>query len=140
MKTVFSYNQETKVTTCEIQIKDRKYVGTTKCHVEDTDMESTKIGEEIAYHRALVKLLKGSKKFYLSQRKTLQDFKVSLGKCKRNAVTYRLDKEISRLDASCDEIDVAIESIESQVLDYISKKQKFQDKVRKLRKTTETAE
>lgn len=134
MKTNFSYDQETKTTICKIQIHDRVYFGTTKCHIEDADMESPKIGEEIAYQRAVIRLLKDSKKFYLAQRKTLMDFKASLGNCKSNAITHKLDTEINTLTSECSEIDNAVENIQLQIKDYIDQKQKFQDKVRKLRK------
>lgn len=137
MKTTFSYNGHETV--CTIQIKDRKYVGKTYCHSEDLDMESQKIGEEIASQRAVVKLLKDSKKYYTARLKILRDFYSSLGKVKKSYVTYKLEKEITMLNATIEELKEAIESIERQIKDYINEKQTFQNKVRVLRKKTETA-
>lgn len=137
MKTTFSYDG--CETVCTIQIKDRKYVGKTYCHVDDLDMESQKIGEEIASQRAVVKLLKDSKKYYKAQAKTLKDFYASLGKVKESYVTYKLKKELAILDATIDEITDAINSIEIQIKNYIDGKQDFQKKIRDLRKRNETA-
>lgn len=137
MKTTFSYDGHETV--CTIQIRDRKYVGTTYCHSEDLDMESQKIGEEIASQRAVVKLLKDSKKHYAAQVKTLTDFYSSLGKVKKSYVTYRIEKEIAMLNATIEELKEAIDSIEEQIKDYINGKQTFQNKVRALRKKNETA-
>lgn len=137
MKTTFSYDGHETV--CTIQIKDRKYVGKTYCHVDDLDMESQKIGEEIASQRAVVKLLKDSKKHYTAQVKTLRDFYSSLGKVNKSYVTYKLEKEMAMLNATIEELKEAIESIEKQIKDYIGEKQTFQNKVRKLRKKNETA-
>lgn len=43
---------------CEIATNFGKFYGEAHCHPDDSDMNSQHTGEQIAYHRALIKMLK----------------------------------------------------------------------------------
>ena len=54
----FKFDEETGISTCELTYKNKIFVGRAKCHKDDTDMKSEKVGCEIAYYRAIIEALK----------------------------------------------------------------------------------
>ena len=57
----FKYDKQTKSTICELTDGREFFCGKAFCHPEDMDMGNEKIGSEIAFRRAYIKLLKRDK-------------------------------------------------------------------------------
>ena len=54
----FIYGEEKGMSICKLETKYGLFVGKAKCHPDDFDMKSEKVGCEIAYSRAAIKSLK----------------------------------------------------------------------------------
>lgn len=54
----FEYDKETGLSVCTLTIDGKLFTGIAQCHPEDMDMESEKVGCEIAYHRAIIEALR----------------------------------------------------------------------------------
>lgn len=57
MKTKFTFNENTGITTCTIEVNQLKIKGIARKHPEET-AENRFAGEEIAYNRAIINLYK----------------------------------------------------------------------------------
>ena len=55
MKISYEYNPYEQISTCTISYKDKIFVGIAKCHPEDEDMVSERVGAVIAESRASIK-------------------------------------------------------------------------------------
>lgn len=51
---IFTYDPENHITTCVRTVKNKTYVGTSKCHPHDWDFESKLVGEHYAYVRSVI--------------------------------------------------------------------------------------
>ena len=67
---------------CIIQDHDNIFYGTAKCHPQDNDMKTEKVGCEIAYYRALLKALKKEKEKLTYELKGLQKYYYTMNKSK----------------------------------------------------------
>lgn len=55
----FEWNEDTGMTTCIFEDNQgRIFVGTANCHPDDEDMKSRRTGEEIAFRRARIELMR----------------------------------------------------------------------------------
>ena len=54
---IFLWDEETGTATCLINENNKNFVGVAICHPEDADMMSEKTGSEIAFKRAVIKVL-----------------------------------------------------------------------------------
>ena len=54
----FIFDEENGTTVCKMRYDNRDFITTAVCAPEDLDMMSKKTGEEIAFHRACVEVMK----------------------------------------------------------------------------------
>ena len=73
--TTFTWDEETGIATCTLLNPDSgKYVtGVAKCHPDDRDMMNKITGQNIAFHRALLRLYKEKRSSLRVEKKALQN-------------------------------------------------------------------
>jgi hypothetical protein len=57
-KPQFEYDKESGLSVCTLIIDNNIFTGIAQCHPEDMDMESEKVGCELAYRRAIIEALR----------------------------------------------------------------------------------
>lgn len=143
-KTTFYWDKDKGTARCSISIRGRTYNGFAFCNPEDKDMMSEKTGEEIAYHRAIIEMLKDEKKNTLQQLKALKDFYYSINNSPRfNPKSYEtkmLYRQIEFKEDDIESIDELIEETKRYINHYIEEKDKFYHIIRNSRKKRELEE
>lgn len=124
-------------TVCTIKYGDEVYVGRAKCHPDDMDMANTLTGQEIAYKRALVKMLKTEIKSVKTELKLFKNFYTSLAQSKkfneRCYAAYKLRKEIKSLEYTLEQLVKTLNALKSSIQIYINKKDELYKAIRKNR-------
>ena len=135
IKPIFHYDKETGCSTCVIETKYGKFSGTACCHPDDMDMESEKVGCEIAYSRAAIDSLKYERDNVIKPSlKALKQLYYSMNRSKRfNPKSYE-DKMLKR-QIECWEFDLAvindmINTEKTWVRDYINTKEALYQNIR----------
>jgi hypothetical protein len=143
-KVDFYWDEERGMCRCTIFDMDNKYTGFAFCHPTDIDMKSQKVGEEIAYTRALINALKAKKKeLKLELRGLLGYYYAIQHTSKFNRKSYEarmLYRQIRMRQDDIDSIDKEIDAREVYIYHYVDEKDKFYRIIRQNRAKAEPIE
>ena len=127
-------------TWCYLTYKGKQFVGHTKCHPEDQDFWSERVGCFIAEHRAIIKKFKFMKKELLPNLQVLENLEKQLKCCKQyNPDSFeakRLRKEIYLQRSKINELNEAIKDEQDYLKQYIYGKDKLYNRLRTRAKAT----
>lgn len=141
-KPVFSWDAEDGSALCIIQSRDKTYYGVATCHPNDRDMMSEKTGCEIAYMRACLMSLRGVKDELKTELKGLKKYYHSINTSKYfNPESYevrRLIFHMEHIEADIAALKILIQEQRKNIQEFISRKEKFYEKIRRNRKADET--
>lgn len=135
---VFFWDEETGFAKCILTDGTKTYTGSAKCHEDDMDMESEKTGCEIAFRRAKISALRGYRDELKSNLKSLNQLYYSMNKSKYfNEKSYENKMLQRQINIYKNDLNVIKETIEIEykdLINYISNKDKFYNKIRINRK------
>lgn len=138
-KVQFHFSDETGLCICTINIRENQYIGMAQCHPDDMDMMSEKTGEEIAYNRAIVEMLRDERSRLQTELAGLKSLYYSMNNSpKFNAHSYEaisLFKQMRLRQDDIGSINDLIRSTQHYVDQLIKEKDEFYKKIRKNRKT-----
>ena len=134
-KPFFSWCEDTGTAVCII---DNKFQGFAQCHEDDEDMKSEKVGYNLAYNRALLKLLKHKRNNEIKPSlKALKQLYYSMKHSSRfNEHSYEaimLNRQIRNWEIDLEGIEDAINFLQKHIDQYIADKEIFYQKIRKIR-------
>lgn len=134
----FKWDAERGTCRCTLTYKNEKYVGFAFTHPTDMDMKSEKVGQEIAYHRAVIAMLKGEKKKLKYELRGLNSLYYSMKHSpKFNSKGYEskmLYRQIQMRNDDIESINELIKEIETFIISYVNKKDALYEKIRANRK------
>lgn len=118
--------------------KGNTFIGKAKCHLQDQEFESEKVGYMIASHRAIIKALKFRINNHL--RPTLKVFNSLLDSMKQskhfNKKSYeakRIFRTINNLELEIQALKEMIREIEEELKHFLEEKDKFRTRIKALR-------
>ena len=136
-KVDFYWDDKMGICRCTITVNNDKYLGFAYVHPMDVDMMNEKTGNEIAYHRALINLLKDQKKKLNLELKGLNGLYYSMKHSPHfNVKSYEakmLYHQIKYHNQDIEAINDLMEDINTWLKDYIDKKDHFYQQLRKRR-------
>ena len=112
MKVKFHNTPNCDRTHCFINYGEQEFVGFASCHPDDLDMANPLTGQDIAYKRAVIKMLKYEIKQYRQELKIFTNFYNSVRQSKKyndkSYIAYRLRKEIKMLEETINTVNEII--------------------------------
>ena len=137
-KPTFEWNAETGIAICIIHTPFGDFGGSATCHTDDKDMMSEKVGCEIAYHRATIKMLTYQRDCQIKPAlKALKQLYYSMKHSKQfNKNSYEakmLWGQIRNWTCDLDTINEMITTIKTMLKDYIEIKEHLYQHIRKQR-------
>lgn len=132
------WNEETKTTTARIEIGGNVFEGIATCHEDDYDMCSEKVGAEIAVQRATIAYLRHVRDNELKPALgALKQLYYSASRSKeynpRGYEAKMLYRAIQRYEEDIEAVKDEIKSRQKYIKDYISLKDTFYKKLRRMR-------
>ena len=136
-KVDYSWNEEIGLSICFITVRDQVYMGMAQCHPDDMDMVSEKTGNNIAYHRAVIDMLRAERDRLKIEAKALKEYYFALDHSPRfNRKSFEaktLYRQIQMKDDDLANINDLIKATYHYIDQYINGKDEFYQKVRKQR-------
>ena len=134
-KPIFEYNKETGKAICKLVTKYGTFTGKAHCHPDDMDMESEKVGCEIAYCRASIQVLKHERDNIIKPSlKALKQLYYSMKHSKKfNSKSYEnrmLKRQIENWEFDLAIVNDAIEAEREYIYNYISLKESLYKHIR----------
>ena len=131
----FEWSEENGMALCIIYEGDKLYYGTAMCSIEDKDMQSEKVGCEIALARARINYFQGKKAECRIKIEGLKHFKSTLSSNidKDDYIYKRLLKEIKNLQDKIIYYCCKIDFEKSRLREYINDKEQFYQYLRRRR-------
>ena len=130
----FYWDDQMGVCRCCLRYRNDKYLGFAYVHPLDADMISEKVGQEIAYNRAMINALKDQKKNLKLELKGLNSLYYSMKHSPHfNTKSYEakmLYRQIKMRMDDIESIDEAIQNIENYLKGYIDRKDALYQKIR----------
>ena len=138
VKYVYSWDEELGLAIVTIYENGMTFVGTAKCHEQDEDMKSQKVGTFIALNRAQVKHLTYIiNKELKPQLKAIESMYNEMAQCKKfNPSSFearRIRKKMHEIRADITELDEFKKFKLQETAEYIKLKEEFYQKTRKHR-------
>lgn len=134
----FYWDAERGVCRCTLTYKNEKYVGLAFTHPVDMDMISEKVGQEIAYHRAVIAMLKDERKKLKYELKGLNGLYYSIKhSSKFDPKSYEskmLYRQIQMHNEDIESVTELIGEINAFIKNYTTKKDELYQKIRTNRK------
>lgn len=135
MKNNTEFFHDDWITTCDYTTKYGTFRGIATCHPDDKDMQSERTGEQIAYHRALIKSLQHKRDNILKPRLCgLQQLFYSMVTSKKyNPDSFeakRLQRHIQQTEKEITKCKIAIINLRTNLRNYIAEKEKLYQKIR----------
>lgn len=134
---IFNWDVETGTATCIISNGEKVFCGVAVCHPEDLDMKSEKTGCEIAFLRARIKYYQYYKECLKERLSALNQLYYSMNRSKYfNPKSYEnkmLQRQILFIKDDLTTIKSIIVEEQEKLKSYISEKEKFYKKLRKIR-------
>lgn len=135
---IFDWNKDTGTALCVLTNGEYFYTGTAKCHPDDNDMMSQKVGFEIAFRRATVEAFKGYKKELKTKLSALNQLYYSINQSKDfNEKSYEnkmLQRQIRLINFDLETTKEIIAEENKRLKEYIAEKDIFYNAIRKNRK------
>ena len=142
-KITYKWDESTGTAVCSILYNDTEYVGVAQCHPDDDDFKSELIGSELAYLRACLKVLQGTKREKWVELKAYKSLEGSLVPSPRfNPDSFEAKMLTQKIDTAKEDIDIikeCIEDLRNKIYTKIEASEKFYQGVRKNRKQREEA-
>lgn len=140
----FTWDETNGIAQCTISNGTNKYVGTSKCHPDDQDMLSEKVGCFIALKRAEIKYLKGMRvNEILPGLRALQQLYYSMNCSKRfNPNSYEnsmLWRQIRNKENDLVAVDELIATAQQELKSHIENSELLYSKVRRIRKARQSS-
>lgn len=135
-KEEFDWDNTNGVCECKIITNFGEFFGTALCHEDDLDMQSQRTGEQIAYHRALIEMLKYERDCILKpQIKVLEHLQSILKSKKKYAesdlyAAITLKRQLTNLKFELQIVRDNIEGEREQLREYINKKEEMYQRIR----------
>ena len=133
-KCEFHWDEARGYCNCVITYKNEQYLGHAFTHPVDMDMKSRKVGEEIAYNRAVVDMLKSERKKLKLELKGLNQLYYSMKHSPHfNPKSYEakmLYRQIKMHTEDIESTNELIKDVELFVSNYINKKDELYEKIR----------
>ena len=130
----FYWDGERGICRCTITVSDGKYVGYAYVHPLDADMMSEKVGQEIAYNRAIISMLKGEKRKLKLELRGLNSLYYSMKHSPHfNQKSYEakmLYRQIKMRNDDIETIDEMVQDIQDFLTNYINKKDELYQHIR----------
>ena len=138
VKYVYSWEEELGLAIVTIHENGMTFVGTAKCHEQDQDMKSEKVGTFIALNRAQIKHLTYIiNKELKPQLKAIESLYNEMTQCKKfNPKSFearRIRKKMHEIKADIAELDDFRKFKLQETSEYINLKEEFYQKTRKNR-------
>lgn len=140
----FFWDEENYIAKCVIKLDNPQYeiITYAHCHPEDVDMCNEKTGCQIAYQRAIIKLIKWYKHTDINPRlAALKQLYYSMTMSNNfNPKSYEnimLQRQIRLLENELTEINKMIDDRYVQLDEYLKKKEHFYQMVRSMRRVKE---
>lgn len=134
----FVFDEENGTTICVMKYDNRDFMGTAVCAPEDMDYLSKKTGQEIAFNRASVEVLKYDKFCLTQELKGLKSLYYSIKHSKKyNPKSYEaimLRHQINMRENDIAQLKVDIKTTQQYIKNYIDQKDKAYKIWRKLKK------
>ena len=134
----FNFDEENGTTICVMKYDNRDFMGTAVCAPEDMDYLSKKTGQEIAFNRASVEVLKYDKFCLTQELKGLKSLYYSIKHSKKyNPKSYEaimLRHQINIRENDIAQLKVDIKTTQQYIKNYINQKDKAYKIWRKLKK------
>lgn len=134
----FVFDEENGTTICVMKYDNRDFMGTAVCAPEDMDYLSKKTGQEIAFNRASVEVLKYDKFCLTQELKGLKSLYYSIKHSKKyNPKSYEaimLRHQINMRENDIAQLKVDIKTTQQYIKNYINQKDKAYKIWRKLKK------
>lgn len=134
----FNFDEENGTTICVMKYDNRDFMGTAVCAPEDMDYLSKKTGQEIAFNRASVEVLKYDKFCLTQELKGLKSLYYSIKHSKKyNPKSYEaimLRHQINMRENDIAQLKVDIKTTQQYIKNYINQKDKAYKIWRKLKK------
>jgi hypothetical protein len=134
----FVFDEENGTTICVMKYDNRDFMGTAVCAPEDMDYLSKKTGQEIAFNRASVEVLKYDKFCLTQELKGLKSLYYSIKHSKKyNPKSYEaimLRHQMNMRENDIAQLKVDIKTTQQYIKNYINQKDKAYKIWRKLKK------
>ena len=134
----FVLDEENGTTICVMKYDNRDFMGTAVCAPEDMDYLSKKTGQEIAFNRASVEVLKYDKFCLTQELKGLKSLYYSIKHSKKyNPKSYEaimLRHQMNMRENDIAQLKVDIKTTQQYIKNYINQKDKAYKIWRKLKK------
>ncbi len=134
----FNFDEENGTTICVMKYDNRDFMGTAVCAPEDMDYLSKKTGQEIAFNRASVEVLKYDKFCLTQELKGLKSLYYSSKHSKKyNPKSYEaimLRHQMNMRENDIAQLKVDIKTTQQYIKNYINQKDKAYKIWRKLKK------
>lgn len=134
----FNFDEENGTTICVMKYDNRDFIGTAVCAPEDMDYLSKKTGQEIAFNRASVEVLKYDKFCLTQELKGLKSLYYSIKHSKKyNPKSYEaimLRHQMNMRENDIAQLKVDIKTTQQYIKNYINQKDKAYKIWRKLKK------
>ena len=134
----FNWHPEIGACTCEIIVDGKKYMGGAICSPEDKDMQNERTGQEIAHQRAIINYYKDVRdNQILPALKALRHLYYTMNQSKyfnpRGYEAKMLYRQIKIKEEEYMALKTIIKDSKDALQDFIDKKEKFYQGVRKIR-------
>jgi hypothetical protein len=131
----FEYDKETGISICELTSKYGMFVGEAYCHPDDMDMESEKVGCEIAYCRATIEAFKYERDYVIKPSlKALRQLYYSMKHSNKfNPKSYEakmLWRQIQNWQMDLDTVNNILATERQMLTDYIKTKEALYQNIR----------
>ena len=124
----FNFDEENGTTICVMKYDNRDFMGTAVCAPEDMDYLSKKTGQEIAFNRASVEVLKYDKFCLTQELKGLKSLYYSIKHSKKyNPKSYEaimLRHQMNMRENDIAQLKVDIKTTQQYIKNYINQKDK----------------
>lgn len=134
-KEEFDWNEARGICNCKITTSFGEFLGTASCHIDDFDMKSQRTGEQIAYHKALIKMLKYERDCILIPQIKVLEHVQSITNMKKDADSHchaviTLKRQLHNFKFELQLIREAIDGERIQLREYINKKEEMYQHIR----------
>lgn len=131
-KEEFIWSEDKRVCKCRITTRFGSFEGQAFCHEADLDMLSRITGEQIAYSRALIKMMQYEKNCILRPSITALKHVLSIADSNPSAA-HILKRQINNLEFGLTCIKDCIQGEKDWLKEYIDEKEKMYQKIRNKR-------
>lgn len=140
----FTFDEEIGVTICQMKYDNTYFYGDAQCAKEDMDMVNKKTGEEIAFNRAYIEVMRHERDILKTELRALNSLYYSIKHSKKyNPKSYEacmLRRQIRMREGDIALLKEDIKMTKEYIKRYIDEKDKFYKEMRNIRKKKQLEE